>query len=159
MDWVEGMDPFNENTKTSRCFDSYSVSREIPPSWLNFHVTNTLKKYKWIPRKPKMDSKSGKILKIGLRLIFLCMYGNQSFLADATTLSLAASSPLIINLFITAPWMQALFGIYQRVHTRANHIVMQGKLMNGSSRRDQRHCPSGKTVQGQTNRKPKGLVP
>lgn len=29
--------------------------------------------------------------------------------------------------------------------------------MNGFSRRDQRHCPSGKTVQGQTNRKPKEL--
>lgn len=55
--------------------------------------------------------------------------------------------------------MQALFGIYQRVHTRANHIGMYGKLMNGSSRRDQRRCPSGKTVQEQTNRKPKGLVP
>lgn len=92
------MDPFNENTKTSWCFDSYSVSREIPPSRLNFYFTNTLKEYKWIPRKQKMGNKSGKILKIGLRTYISVYNRNQSFLADAATLSLAASSPLIINL-------------------------------------------------------------
>lgn len=54
------MDPCIENTKTLWCFDSYGDSRQIPPSRLNFHVTNRLKKHKWTLSKLKMGSKRKK---------------------------------------------------------------------------------------------------